>query len=367
MNSLVASNLTHHPGRTAVSIIGVGVGVVLVVLTVGLVHGMLRERARRDANIGVELMVGRQGQGISFTSSDLSLPVSDVAALKQVEGVALVTPVGQHLEMKGDNGLGLRQIDGVEFATFQPAASLKIIEGESLPASGYVAIVDVKYAADHKTHIGDNLVGFGRDLKIIGVYEPECGSRIKVPLSTMQDALSADGKCSMLYVKCSSPDQQEIVARRILDRFPEYRVIFVRDLPEMFATGFSAINVFLNLVAALATVISLLIILLTMYTTVAERTRQIGILKSLGASKWFIALAIEKEALLISVLGIIGGLLVAVVARALLVRLLGWKIELEMNYIIFASVAGLISGAIGALYPAMRAASQDPVEALSYE
>jgi len=76
MNSLVSSNLSHHPARTAVSIIGVAVGVILVVMTVGLVRGALKERANRDANVGVELMLRQNGQGLSMTSvSETHSPV----------------------------------------------------------------------------------------------------------------------------------------------------------------------------------------------------------------------------------------------------------------------------------------------------
>lgn len=170
----------------------------------------------------------------------------------------------------------------------------------------------------------------------------------------------------MILVKCQNPDDEALVAQRIKDRNEEFRIFFTRELPDLFATGFAGFNVFLNLVAGLAAVISMLVILLTMYTTVTERTRQIGILKSLGASKLLIAGVIEKEALTISALGVIGGLVVVVVARALLIRR-GLAIELEPGYIIGAAIAGLLSGLLGALYPAMRAANQDPVDALSYE
>ena len=77
MNNLVASNLTHHPGRTVVSIVGVAVGVVLVVLTVGLVRGALRDRGQRDANIGVEIMLRQGGQGITLTSADMTIPMAE--------------------------------------------------------------------------------------------------------------------------------------------------------------------------------------------------------------------------------------------------------------------------------------------------
>lgn len=367
MNSLVASNLSHHPGRTLASVIGVAVGVILVVLTVGLVRGALRERGQRDANIGVEIMLRQGGQGLSLTSADMTIPVSEVEAVRAVEGVAMATPVGQNLEMGASGGLGIRQIDGIEFASFTAASHLRIVQGEPLPSSGDFAIIDFKEATNKKVKVGDTIKGLGRDLKIVGIYEPEAGGRIKVPLSTMQEALGAAEKCSMIFVKCQNANEQELVAGRILEKFPEYRVLFTRDLPQLFATGFAGFNVFLNVVKGLATVISLLVILLTMYTTVAERTRQIGILKSLGASKVWIAWVFEKEALLISLLGVVGGLVIAAIARYFLVNGLGWKIDLEADSILYASIAGLVSGLLGALYPALRAASQDPVEALSYE
>ena len=171
----------------------------------------------------------------------------------------------------------------------------------------------------------------------------------------------------MIFVKCQNGGEQEAVASRLAEKFPDSSVLFTRDLPQQFATGNSSFNVFLNVVKGLATVISLLVILLTMYSTVSERTRQIGILKSLGASKFWIAWTFEKEALLISLLGVAGGLAVAALARYVLVHGLGWRIDLEADSILYASIAGLVSGLLGALYPALRAASQDPIESLSYE
>ena len=367
MNSLVSSNLSHHPARTAVSVFGVAVGVVLVVLTVGLVRGALKERASRDANVGVELMLRQAGQGLSLTSADMTLPVRNLEQVLAIPGVAFATPVGQNLEMGGKNGLGLQQIDGIDFPGFTAASNLRIVRGEPLPPAGDSAIVDSKYALNNKVGPGDSVRVLGRELRIVGVYEPESGARIKVPLATLQEILGAEGKCSMIFIKCQDPAEQEEVARRILAVLPDYRIIFTRDLPTLFTNGFNAFNVFLNVVRGLAVVISLLVILLTMYTSVTERTRQIGILKSLGASKIRIAWIFEQEALLISLIGVAGGLIFSHLAAFLMVRYFRLNIDLETRSLVFASLAGLLSGAVGALYPALRAASQDPIDALSYE
>ena len=102
--------------------------------------------------------------------------------------------------------------------------------------------------------------------------------------------------------------RQEEVAARIKERFPDHSVTLTRDLPILIGRGVPALQTFLNVVISLSIIVSSLVILLTMYTTVAERTRQIGVLKSLGASKALIAGDIEKEALLISALGVLSGL-----------------------------------------------------------
>src|SRR5262245_50663362 len=366
MNNLITSNLAHHPGRTLASVIGVAVGVILVVLTVGLVRGRLRDWGRRDANIGVEIMLRRGGQGISLTSADMTISETDVEAVRAVAGVAAATPVGQNLDMGGTGALPFRQVDGIDFQSFAAASNLRLAQCRPLPKSAAVAILDFRQAAKG-IKVGDRIKALGREMTVVGIYEPEAGARVKVPLATMQEELGAQGKCSMIFVKCQNAAEQEVVAARIRDKFPGFGVIFTRDLPRILANGVSGLNVFLTVVKGLATVISLLIILLTMYTTVAERTRQIGVLKSLGASKFWIAWVFEKEALLISLLGVLGGLAVAILARFVLVNGLGWIIDLEADSVLYSSIAGLLSGLLGALYPALRAAGQDPVDALSYE
>src|SRR5262249_8117865 len=123
------------------------------------------------------------------------------------------------------------------------------------------------------------------------------GSRIKISLAALQDSQSAPNKCTSIMVKVDDPERQEEIQKRIADKLPGNIVMLRRDLVVGIATSFPAIKGFVRAVLALSVVVSSLVILLAMYTTITERTREIGILKSLGASKGFIVSIIEREAL----------------------------------------------------------------------
>ncbi len=113
MDSLVFSNIAHRPARTAVSILGTAVGVMLIVFTVGLSRGVLHERGRRESNIGAEIMIRASGT-IGLGASEFRLPVSHAAELAAIPGVRAATPVGQTID-KSDSGFGQRLIDGINY------------------------------------------------------------------------------------------------------------------------------------------------------------------------------------------------------------------------------------------------------------
>ncbi|HJX90093.1 MAG TPA: lysylphosphatidylglycerol synthase domain-containing protein [Pyrinomonadaceae bacterium] len=365
MDSLVFSNIAHRPARTAVSILGTGVGVLLIVFTVGLAHGVLHERGKRESNIGAEIMIRASGSISLGGASPFRLQTSHAAAIAQVPGVRSATPVGQILDST-DTGFGSRLIDGIDFDQYANLAGITIREGRKL-MTGDEAIVDPEWKERRHAQIGDTVQLFKRSFKIVGVYEPPGGGRIKIPLTTMQEQEGAEGRATAILVACSDPAKQDEVAARIQERFPETQLIFTRDLPELYATGVPALNVFIKVVVGVAAAISMLVILLAMYTTVTERTRQIGILKSLGMSKRSIAWVIEQEAIVVSVLGVAVGILLTLVARFAVMRVTSLTIEIEPRWILIALAVGLFGGTIGALYPALRAARQDAVDALSYE
>lgn len=360
MDNLPISNILHRKARTVMTSVGVALGVTLVVLTVGLVHGFLNDQGRRNAAVTAEIMVNPPGGGFGLQlSTNLSIPVAMLDKLRSIDGVKDVAAVGRY-----SHGLGV--VDGVDYESFSKVSELHVVEGRAA-ASGDEAMIDRILQANRKLKVGDTIKEFDRPFRVVGVYEPESLGRIKVPLSTVQESTSRPGLCSTIFVKVSDPAKQVEVANRIKEAFPSNNLFMTRDLPVLYATGIPAFQTFLKVVVALSVIVSSLVVLLTMYTTVTERTRQIGILKSLGASRQWIAGEIEKEALAITIAGILVGFSASVIGKFAIQRFTPLNIELETSWLLYALGLGLLSGTLGALYPALRAANQDPVTALSYE
>jgi putative ABC transport system permease protein len=359
--------MLHRPARTAVSILGIGTGILLIVFTVGLANGTLRERAKREANVGAEIMLRASGSlGLSGSES-LRLPVSMADDIRNVDGVAAAVPIAQNSVEANNTNTGSRLVDAVNFDEYAAIAGLEIIRGRKFNDGADEVISDTAWLRQQNLNIGDKLKMYDRDFAIVGSYEPSAGARIKIPLSTMQAHLGSEGRASAILVKVKDGYQQEAVAEALHEKFPDDQIILTRELEELYMQSIPALNVFLNVVIGVAGAVSALIILLTMYTTVIERTRQIGVLKSLGMSKIRIAWTIVQEALLISLGGVIFGVAATLVLKLALTKWTTLNVQIEPSIVASIIVVGLLSGVIGALYPGIRAARLDAVDALSYE
>ena len=367
MNNLIFSNMLHRPARTFVSVLGIAVGVLLIVFTVGLTNGSMRERGHREANVGAEIMFRASGTlGLSGAES-FRIPVSIKPDLERIEGVKIAAPLAQNSVSAGDSNTGSRLVDGVNFDEYAGIAGLSIIEGRKFNDGADEAIIDTGWQKQKSIKVGDKLKLYERDFTVVGTYEPAAGARIKIPLSTMQKQLGGEGKASAFLIKVKDGATPETVAGNLHRTFSDNQILLTKDLEELYMSSVPALNVFLNVFIGVAAAISALVILLTMYTTVTERTRQIGIMKSLGMSNPAIGWIIAQEAILISFFGIVGGILLTIILRFVLTKFTTLTVEISPTILAIVFVVGIIGGALGALYPALKAARLDAVEALSYE
>jgi len=367
MDSLVFSNMFHRPARTLVSVLGIAVGVLLIVFTVGLSNGTIREQAAREANVGAEIFLRASGSIGMSGSESFRLSETLAAEVAAVEGVRSAIAIGQNSVNATDNNSGKRLIDGVNFDEYAAISGLQMIEGRPFAEKTDEAIIDTAWQKQRELSIGDSIGIYDRKFVVVGSYEPAGGARVKIPLWTMQKQLGSEGKVSSILVSIDPHSTVEQVGERLQTSFPEHQIIRTRDLEELYMSGFPALNVFLNVFIGVAAAISALVILLTMYTTVTERTRQIGIMKSLGMSNAAIAWTITQEALLLSFLGIVSGIILTVILRFALSLVTTLQVELSASVIGVTMLVGLLGGALGGLYPALRAARLDAVESLSYE
>lgn len=359
--------MLHRPARTVVSVVGIGIGILLIVFTVGLANGSLRERAARESNVGAEIMFRPTGS-MSLSGSDaLRLAESMTTELRKVEGVAAAIPVAQN-SVAAEGGLtGRRLIDGIHYDEYASVAGLQIVKGRAFTENTDEMMADSAWIERHELEVGDKFKIYERDFEIVGMYEPSAGARIKIPLTVMQTQLGSESKVSGFLIKIKDGYTPREVGDSLNRAFPENQIILTSELEELYMQGLPALNVFLDVVVGVAGLISALIILLTMYTTVTERTRQIGVLKSLGMSKVGIAWTIVQEALLISLGGVAFGIVATILLKLVLSKWTTLTVAIEPQTIFTIIVVGIFSGIVGALYPGLRAARLDAVEALNYD
>ena len=136
----------------------------------------------------------------------------------------------------------------------------------------------------------------------------------------------------------------------------------------MTASNLPGLSTFIDVVIAISVIIGFIVIFQAMYTAVMERTREIGILKSLGASKLYIMNVILRETVILAIGGIIVGILFSLAARVgLNHRLPLLTVMITGGWILRATVIAIVGAILGAIYPAVKAARKDPIDALAYE
>ena len=365
VNRLIVANLVARPMRTMLSVTAVAVEMVLIILVVGLTHGILQETARRTAGVGAQIMVLPQTTSFVMGLSGTPLPAQLADRIAEVSGVKAVAPVATQVSSNG----GVTMIYGIDPKRFDAVSGgFQFLEGRGLQAPDEV-LVDDLHARSRNLRLGQTVELLNHSFRLAGIVEHGKGARIFMKIDALQDLLGAPGKASLFFVKVANPQQTGQVLEELRRLLPNYQL---RDMAEylslMTASNIPGLNNFIAVMIALAVSIGLLVIFITMYSTIVERTREIGILKSMGASNRYIVSVVLRETAFLTVVGIGGGIGLSFLLRSLTgVVFPTLPILITPGWMLRAGLIALAASFIGSVYPAFRASKLDAIEAIAYE
>lgn len=367
MNKMIFANLVHRPIRSLIGMLAIGLEVTLILLIAGLSYGIMNDQKFRTAGIGADVIV--QPPGSSFLSgiSGAPVPIRVADILRGLAHVKVVSPVIWQLSTSGS----LEVIDGIDLPTFEALGGpFQFIKGG--PFQGPKEILVDNYIADQKhVKVGDTMDLLNDHFRIAGIVENGRGARKFLPIGTLQDLIGAKDKASVFYVKLDDPANADQVVQEVKNQpgMEKYSVLSTPDyLSMMTPSHLPGFRPFIGVVIGVSLTIGFLVIFQSMYAAVMERTREIGILKSMGASKFYIVNAIMRETGLLAVGGIAVGILFSFAASwAIRHRFPLVQVVVTSDWVLRAVAVALVGALAGALYPAFKAAGKDPIEALAYE
>src|SRR5579884_3785959 len=345
MNKMIVANLVHRPIRSVISIIAVAVEVILILMIVGLALGILDDNRARQVGIGADLTVRPPNSSNLGAFGGAPVPIKVADILRKQPHVVAVSP----MVMQVVSTTNIEVINGMDLDSFQAVGGpLRYLSGGPFQGPDDMIVDDV-YAASSKVHVGDHVSVLNHTFRVCGIIPHGRGARRFIPITTMQELIGAQNKASMFYVKLDNPLNTDAVVAQLktIPGMESYNILSINQwLSATSADNIPGLNIFIKVVIGIAVIIGFIVIFQSMYTAVMERTREIGILKSLGASKSYVVRVVLRETLLLAIAGTIAGIgfsyLVAFTIRRVVPTLQGTAIIPQW---VFYSVVIAVVGA----------------------
>jgi putative ABC transport system permease protein len=355
-------NISARRLRSFLTVIAIAIQVILVLLIVGLTSGVISEWGKRVEGVGADLLVQPPNSSIFFAFSSAVMQESLGDKIAALPGVDEVAPTLILTEPKN-----LVIVYGIDFQRFNALSRGFLFRSGRPFAAPDEAIADDIMAQTKHLKVGNQVTLLNHSFTICGVVAHGKGARYFIPLRTAQDIAGAEKRVSMFYVR--SKGDTEGTREAILNISPSIRV---RSMSEyvtlMSSSNLPQLKPFTRSMVGLGIVISFLVVLLNMHTLVMERTREIGILKALGLSRWGIMRILLGETLILTCFGSALGIVLTFTIQAVMKQTdPGTPILIAPHWVVSATLLAFAGATIGAIYPALRAAAYDPVVALAYE
>ena len=366
MNKMIVGNLVHRPVRSLISIVAVALEVTLILLIVGLSLGMVNDSKQRQAGIGADVVVMPPGSSyiVGLTGAPMPIKIGDV--LTKLPHVVAVAPVITQVSTNGT----LEVIAGIDLKSYEALGPFHFLQGGPFQGPNDVLIDDILAQAKH-FHVGDHIEVLNNQFRVAGIVAPGKGARKFLPITTLQDLNGSKDKASIFYLKLDDPANANAVVDEIknvpgMEKHIAYSMNYYLSM--LTPSSYPGLGTFLKVVIGISVTIGFIVIFQAMYTAVMERTREIGILKSMGASKFYIVNVILRETMMLALGGIVLGILISLGARAgIAQKIPTLRVVVTGGWILKTTIIAVIGAMLGALYPAYRAAQKDPIEALAYE
>lgn len=355
-------SIATRPLRSSLSVLAIAIQVVLVLMIAGLTSGVVSEWGKRVEGVGADIIVQPPNSSIFFAFSSAVMQESLGDKIAALPGVDEVAPTVILTEPKS-----LVMVYGVDFKRFNALSRGFIFRtGREFEGPDEVIADDI-IAQSRRLKVGSQVVLLNHTFTVSGIVAHGKGARFFIPIQTAQDLAGAEKRVSMFYVR--SKGDTEATRSAILSLDPQNSV---RSLSEyvtlMTSSNLPQLRPFTRTMVALGIVISFLVVLLNMHTLVMERTREIGILKALGFSRLDVVRMLLGETFILTSMGTAAGIIITFMVKGVLRETNpGLTMLLSLSWIFSAVLLAFVGSAAGAAYPALRAASYDPVVALAYE
>jgi putative ABC transport system permease protein len=384
------------------TVLGIVIGVASVTILVSLGQGLKDEVSSLIRGFGSNLMFVTAGKVIdeegsspttavnpaNFTAGDI-LTLKDIDAIKKVDGVAEVAPMSL---VPGAVTLDGKTASATLMGTFpnfdKALEVLKVSEGQMFKtnADGKVIVIGPQVKTDlfgDTEAVGKTIQVNKEPFTVIGVFGKveassvfgsEFDSMTVVPFDTAVSLNKDQVNINRLVVKADNDakvaDVKAAVKKAILDSHDgeeNFSVLTQDDILGLFDQFLSLATTLVSAIAAISLVVGGIGIMNIMLVTVTERTKEIGLRKAVGATKSAIALQFLVEAVFVTLLGGLIGLAISFGVGMIVAAKTPLTPSITPNVILTALSVSTVIGIIFGLWPALRAAQKDPIEALRYE